>query len=102
MLSEPYLLEAVELGLTSTTLPLAQAVFRAQERRHRQTGALTAVSEDNLDRPPYFVYFSVLNGRRPWAASSPPATAFRSGPSSMDELSAFSSQPSAVGGVAAF
>ena len=71
VLSEPYLLEAIELGLDSTTGPLAEAVYLAQERRFRATGTLTAVSEDNVDRPPYFVYYSVLNDRQPWAAFSP-------------------------------
>ncbi|WP_224249651.1 DUF3131 domain-containing protein [Hyalangium gracile] len=71
VLSEPYVLEALEFGLNSTTLPLARAVFHAQAGRFEDTGILTAVSEDNIDRPPYFVYNSVLNGRREWAAFAP-------------------------------
>jgi hypothetical protein len=71
VLSEPYLLEAIEFGLTATTLPLARALLQAQQNRFETTGMLTAVSEDNIDRPPYFVYYSVLNDRRPWDAFSP-------------------------------
>jgi hypothetical protein len=71
VLSEPYLLEAFEFGLDSVTRPLAQAVLGAQRNRYGETGIVTAVSEDNIDRAPYFVYFSVLNDKRPWAAFAP-------------------------------
>lgn len=71
VLSEPYILEALEFGLDSTTLPLARSVYRAQEGRFRQEGILTAASEDNIDRPPYFVYNSVLNDKRRWVAFTP-------------------------------
>ncbi|CAN5687323.1 hypothetical protein BH09MYX1_BH09MYX1_35500 [soil metagenome] len=81
VLSEPYVLEGVEHGLDATTLPLARGVFLAQKNRWSQTGILTAASEDNLDQAPYFVYGSVLNDDKPWAAFSPDgkdASAFRS------------------------
>ncbi|HEX2572770.1 MAG TPA: DUF3131 domain-containing protein [Polyangia bacterium] len=71
VISEPYILEALEFGLTATTLPIARAVYQAQENHARETHRLTAVSEDNIDRPPYFVYNSVINDRQPWAAFTP-------------------------------
>jgi hypothetical protein len=71
VLSEPYVLEALEYGLDATTLPLAAAVYRAQSNRAKATGHLTAVSEDNLDRPPHFAYASVLNDGKAWAAFTP-------------------------------
>lgn len=71
VLSEPYLLEAFEFGLTNTTRALSESVFIAQEKHAKELGKLVAVSEDNIDRAPYFVYNSVLNDRRPWAAFSP-------------------------------
>ncbi|WP_224365512.1 DUF3131 domain-containing protein [Hyalangium versicolor] len=71
VLSEPYVLEGLEFGLNSITLPLARSVYHAQQGRFEDTGILTAVSEDNIDRPPYFVYNSVLNGRHEWAAFTP-------------------------------
>ncbi|MDQ6962746.1 MAG: DUF3131 domain-containing protein [Mariprofundaceae bacterium] len=71
VLSEPYILEAVEYGLNQITKPLAHAVLQAQVNRFNETGILTAVSEDNIDREPYFVYYSVLNDMKPWAAFSP-------------------------------
>ena len=80
VLSEPYVLQGLEMGFDRETLPLARAVFLAQEARFRETGILTAVSEDNLDRAPYFAYVSVLNDLKPWAAFTPDgkdANAFR-------------------------
>jgi hypothetical protein len=67
VLSEPWILAALELGLDGDAAPLARAVLLAQERRAARTGRLTAVSEDHLDRPPRFVYATVLNGDREWA-----------------------------------
>lgn len=71
VLSEPYILEGVEFGYNAITLPLAQSVLQAQINRYDATGILTAVSEDNLDQPPWFVYNSVLNDMQPWAAFDP-------------------------------
>ena len=69
--SDPFLLLAVEHGLESDWLPIAQAMLLAQERRAADTGQLTAVSEDHLDRPPHFVYFNVTEGGAAWVARTP-------------------------------
>lgn len=66
VLSEPWVLLGLELGLDEESRPLAEAVFAAQEARFRASGTLTAVSEDNLDRAPYFVYSTVFEGGAPW------------------------------------
>jgi len=71
VLSEPYILEGVEFGYNAITLPLAQSVLQAQINRYDATGILTAVSEDNIDQAPWFVYNSVLNDMEPWAAFDP-------------------------------
>jgi len=67
VVSEPFVLEGIEFGWNETTLPLAQAMLLAQMKRRAQTGVLTAVSEDNIDRAPYFVYGSVIDRGHPWA-----------------------------------
>ncbi|MHA7875640.1 DUF3131 domain-containing protein [Roseivivax sp.] len=67
ILSEPFLLQALELGLDSETRLLAEAVYRAQEARYHATGHLTAVSEDHLDRTPHFLYATVFSNGRAWA-----------------------------------
>lgn len=71
VVSEPFMLEGLEFGWDDTTLPLAQAVLSAQIKRRAQTGVLTAVSEDNIDVAPYFVYGSVIDRGRPWASVAP-------------------------------
>ena len=66
VVSEPYILTAVEFGLDVEARELAQRVFLAQEDRYRTTGRLTAVSEDNLDQAPYFLYNSVFADGVAW------------------------------------
>jgi hypothetical protein len=71
VVSEPFLLLAFEMGLGGTSGTIAETVYLAQRARARQTGRLVAVSEDSIDRAPYFVYNSVLNGGVAWAAFTP-------------------------------
>jgi hypothetical protein len=66
VLSEPWILLGLEFGLDEDSRPLARAVLLAQEARFKQTGLLTAVSEDNLDRAPFFVYATVFDDGQPW------------------------------------
>jgi hypothetical protein len=68
VLSEPWVLGGLEHGLDALTLPHARAVLAAQQRRFAETGKLTAVSEDHLDRPPFFAYSAVLGGTDRWIA----------------------------------
>lgn len=65
--SEPYLLAGLEFGWSRDARECAWRVYRAQEQRFRRTGVLTAVTEDNVDQPPFFVYNSVWSSGRPWA-----------------------------------
>ena len=74
VLSEPWILDALEHGFDETTLAIARAVLSVQERRAGATGRLTAVSEDALDRPPWFAYSAVLNGTDRWTAFAPDGT----------------------------
>ncbi|MEM6276544.1 MAG: DUF3131 domain-containing protein [Pseudomonadota bacterium] len=67
VLSEPYLLLALELGLDAESAVLAHRVYAAQEERFERTGILTMVSEDHLDAAPHFAYSSVISNGRPWA-----------------------------------
>ncbi|WP_410217683.1 DUF3131 domain-containing protein [Paracoccus sp. (in: a-proteobacteria)] len=65
-LSDPYILHGLEFGWDTRTEALARRVFEAQERRHAETGIVTAVTEDHLDRPPHFVYSTVVGNGQPW------------------------------------
>jgi hypothetical protein len=81
VVSEPYVLDGLEFGFDATSRELAWRVFSAQQMRYKQTGILTAVSEDHVDGPPYFVYNTVYSGGRKWAAiteDGKDASAFRS------------------------
>lgn len=66
VVSEPYILDGLEFGWDSRTREFAYRVFQAQEQRYRHEGVLTAVSEDNIDEPPYFVYNTVFTSGKAW------------------------------------
>lgn len=67
ILSEPYILQAIELGLDSETRMMAERVYLAQEARYEETGILTMVSEDHINQAPHFLYSSVYANGQPWA-----------------------------------
>lgn len=67
VLSEPYILDGIETGFQALPKAYADRVLAAQEARYMATKQLTAATEDNLDRAPYFVYNSVFVNGKPWA-----------------------------------
>lgn len=71
VVSEPWVLEGLEHGFDAVSVTLARAVLAAQARRAEQSGRLTAVSEEHLDREPWFSYSAVLNGPDSWTAFLP-------------------------------
>lgn len=70
VLSEPYVLLGLELGFDDESRRLSARILSAMKRRFERTGVLTMVSEDHVDRPPYFLYASVYANGRPWAVVS--------------------------------
>lgn len=68
VVSEPYILDGIEFGWDHISQELAWRVYKAQEKRFADTGILTAVSEDNIDQPPYFVYNTVFTDGKAWNA----------------------------------
>ncbi|MCX7560510.1 DUF3131 domain-containing protein [Sulfitobacter sp. F26204] len=66
-LSEPYMLQGLEMGLNSEGQHLAARVYLAQEARFHETGQPTMVSEDHINRSPSFLYNTVYSDGRPWA-----------------------------------
>lgn len=70
VLSEPYMLMGLELGLNGEHLSLAGRVYEAQHARFLRTGVPTMVSEDHVDIAPNFVYSSVFSNGRKWAVVS--------------------------------
>lgn len=67
VVSESYILDAIEFGLDAEQADYARRVFEAQKRRYEETGLLTAVSEDNINQAPYFLYSTVYSNGEPWA-----------------------------------
>lgn len=65
--SDPFFLQAIEMGFTEESRILAERVFDAQHTRFKQTGQLTMVSESNIDQPPHFVYNSLFGNGIDWA-----------------------------------
>ena len=69
--SDPFLLAGLELGgIDPTFRAFTDTVHAVQRKRFEATGVLTAVSEDSLDRPPWFAYDSVLLDGEPWQCRS--------------------------------
>ena len=69
-LSEPYILEGVELGFNHETQLLASRVYEAQAAHFAETGIPTMVSEDHINQPPHFLYSAVFSNGDPWAVVS--------------------------------
>lgn len=67
LLSEPFVLQGLELGLEGDMRTLAGNVLKAQEARYRQTGQVTIASEDALSvKPHYFYYYCVYCNKKPF------------------------------------
>jgi hypothetical protein len=66
VVSEPYILDGLEFGWDAVSEELAYRVYRAQEERFKNTNVLTAVSEDHIDQPPYFIYNTVFTDGKIW------------------------------------
>ncbi|MBD2448645.1 DUF3131 domain-containing protein [Nostoc sp. FACHB-152] len=67
VLSEPYILDGIETGFQALPKAYADRILAAQEARYQATQELTALTEDNLDRAPYFVYNSLFVNGKAWA-----------------------------------
>jgi len=67
VVSESYILDGIEFGFQGDIADYAARVLEVQKRRYEQTGQLTAVTEDNIDQAPYFLYNTVYANGVPWA-----------------------------------
>jgi hypothetical protein len=66
VVTESFALDSMEFGRDTENGPLIQAIYDVQKRRWETTGIVTAVSEDNVDRPPYFVYNTIFAAGSAW------------------------------------
>ncbi|BAZ14773.1 hypothetical protein NIES4071_66170 [Calothrix sp. NIES-4071] len=67
VVSESYILDGIEFGLKGELADYAARVLDVQKRRHDSTGQLTAVTEDNIDKEPYFLYNTIYANGEKWA-----------------------------------
>ena len=67
VVSESYILDGIEFGFQGQLATDAKNVFEVQKNRYETTGKLTAVSEDNVDTAPHFLYNTVYSNGEPWA-----------------------------------
>lgn len=70
VVSENYILDGLEFGWDYISKEFAYRVFKAQEERFKDTGMVTAVSEDNIKDDPYFVYNTIYTDGKAWNAIS--------------------------------
>ncbi|MEH2312622.1 MAG: DUF3131 domain-containing protein [Nostoc sp.] len=81
VVSESYILDGIEFGLQGELADFAARVLEVQKRRYDSTGQLTAVTEDNIDQAPYFLYNTVYANGANWATitdANQPYPQFRS------------------------
>ncbi|MEH2459827.1 DUF3131 domain-containing protein [Nostoc sp.] len=81
VVSESYILDGIEFGLQGELADFAARVLDVQKRRFDTTGQLTAVTEDNIDQTPYFLYNTVYANGATWATitdANQPYPQFRS------------------------
>ncbi|SJM89751.1 DUF3131 domain-containing protein [Crenothrix polyspora] len=68
VVTESYVMDVFEHGFDEENRTLTDNIFEVQKRRWQKTGLVTAVSEDNLDRKPRFVYNTIFAAGSPWNA----------------------------------
>ena len=66
VLSEPYILDGLEYGWDINSKELAYRVYKVQKIRSKIKGLPIAVSEDHVDKPPYFIYNSIYANGKKW------------------------------------
>jgi hypothetical protein len=71
LVTEPWALDALEFGRDPAAAPLAARVYEVQKKRWEETGIPTALSEDHVDRAPWFVYDAILADGAPWRTVDP-------------------------------
>jgi len=67
VLSEPYILNLLEFYDNDILKDFAYRIYKVQEERFKKENILTAVSEDNIDRKPYFLYNTIFVNGKKWA-----------------------------------
>ncbi len=70
VLTESYTMDAMELGIDEQNKQLVRNIFEVQKQRWRETGIVTAISEDNIDKAPWFLYNTIFNAGEAWQTTN--------------------------------
>ena len=70
VLTESYTMDAMELGLDDDNRELVRNIFEVQKQRWRETGIVTAISEDNINQKPWFLYNTIYNAGQTWQTTN--------------------------------
>ncbi len=70
VVTESYTMDAMELGLDAENTGLLRNIFDVQKRRWENTGTVTAVSEDNINQKPWFLYNTIFNAGKAWQTTN--------------------------------
>jgi len=70
VVSESYIMDAIENGYDDENTDIIDNIYKVQKRRWEQTGIVTAISEDNINRKPYFIYNTIFSGGKTWVAKT--------------------------------
>lgn len=65
--SDPYIYDGLEYGWDITSKELAWRIYKVQQQRFVETGIITAVGEDPLDREPGYAYNCVYAADENWS-----------------------------------
>lgn len=70
VVTESYTMDAMESGQDDENTSLLRNIFEVQKRRWEQTGIVTAISEDNINQAPWFLYNTIFNAGLPWQTTN--------------------------------
>jgi len=66
VVTESYAMDAMELGVDDINRELLKNIFDVQKKRWQETGIVTAISEDNINREPWFLYNTIFTSGLPF------------------------------------
>ena len=61
VVTDSYILDAMELGLNADNRSLLQNVYNVQKERWRQTGIATALTDGHINQPPHYLYNTIFD-----------------------------------------
>jgi len=70
VLTESYTMDAMELGIDDENRALVRNIFEVQKQRWKETGIVTAISEDNINQEPWFLYNTIYNAGKTWQTTN--------------------------------